>query len=204
MYRLIEKDAQGNWCLRDVPWSALKPGAEVSRKIYEKLYVALWKLMDYEDTGLSPERIHKMDKLYLEKCEEVNELRMQQEQKKQMKAGTDGILLFLNKDGVADVYDDTYDITIHCETKEEQEQVEEMLKNCRRWIPVEEQFPASDDYILLSFENMSTPLIGRYEEDQHGGTFYVGDDEKNCVSYGLFVNAWMPLPEPYGDDTEEQ
>lgn len=41
------------------------------------------------------------------------------------------------------------------------------------------------------------PDIARYEEDDEGGTFYPGDDEKSYSSYGLFVNAWMSLPKPY-------
>ena len=26
------------------------------------------------------------------------------------------------------------------------------------------------------------------------------DDEKSYSSYGIFVNAWMPLPEPYREE----
>ena len=33
---------------------------------------------------------------------------------------TDELMLMINDDGVAKVYDDTYDITIHCESEEEQ------------------------------------------------------------------------------------
>ena len=40
-------------------------------KAYNK---AVEKLAEYEDTGLNPEQIMEMDKLYLEKCEEVNKL----------------------------------------------------------------------------------------------------------------------------------
>ena len=66
------------------------------------------------------------------------------------------------------------------------------------WIPVDERFPEDDDFILLSFENFNIPLVGRYESDtEGGGKFYVGDDEESCISVDLFVNAWMPLPEPY-------
>ena len=35
------------------------------------------------------------------------------------------------------------------------------------------------------------------EEDSEGGAFYPGDEEKSYVSFGLIVNAWMPLPTPY-------
>lgn len=75
---------------------------------------------------------------------------------------------------------------------------EEQCKH--RWIPVEERLPEEDNYILLSFENFSLPLVGRYEADSDGeGAFYLGDCDEGdtCLSENLFVNAWMPLPEPY-------
>lgn len=65
------------------------------------------------------------------------------------------------------------------------------------WIPVEEEIPETDKYILLSFSNFSIPCVGRYEEDENGGAFYVGDDDETCVSQDMFVNAWMNLPAPY-------
>ena len=66
------------------------------------------------------------------------------------------------------------------------------------WIPVEEELPKTDEYILLSFSNFSTPLVGRYEGDEEkGGAFYIGDDDETCVSQNMYVNAWQPLPEPY-------
>lgn len=65
------------------------------------------------------------------------------------------------------------------------------------WIPCSERLPEDESYILVSFENSTMPDIARYEEDDEGGTFYPGDDEESYPSYGLFVNAWMPLPEPY-------
>ena len=76
----------------------------------------------------------------------------------------------------------------------------EQLKENRRWILVEERLPEDDNYILLSFENFDIPLIGRCEADADGGgVFYLGDcsEGDTCLSQNLFVNAWMPLPEPY-------
>ena len=72
------------------------------------------------------------------------------------------------------------------------------------WIPVSEQFPETDDYILLSFANFSLPMVGRYEKDSDGGAFYLGDcdEEDTCISQDLFVNAWMPLPEPYREEKD--
>lgn len=76
-----------------------------------------------------------------------------------------------------------------------------ILKALRtEWIPVEERLPEDDNYILLSFENFSLPLVGRYEAGSDGGgAFYLGDCDEGdtCLSENLFVNAWMPLPEAY-------
>ena len=79
----------------------------------------------------------------------------------------------------------------------------EELKSLReksKWIPCSERLPEYERYILVSFENFAMPDIARYKENDEGGTFYPGDDEKSYLSYGLFVNAWMPLPEPYRED----
>ena len=74
------------------------------------------------------------------------------------------------------------------------------------WIPVTERLPENDDYVLMSFENFSLPLVGRYVDDEKlGGAWYLGDcfDEDTCLANDLFVNAWMPLPEPYREDEED-
>ena len=66
-----------------------------------------------------------------------------------------------------------------------------------RWIPISERLPEEEEYILLSFANYTGLDIGRYENDGENDKFYPGDDEKSYSSYGIFVNAWMPLPESY-------
>ena len=76
--------------------------------------------------------------------------------------------------------------------------IREMFKESTEWISVEDRLPETDDYIMLSFENFSLPAIGRYEVDDDGNrAFYQGDDDRSCVSFGLFVNAWMELPKRY-------
>lgn len=83
------------------------------------------------------------------------------------------------------------------ERLKEYEDLEEQGKLIKEWTPSEEP-PASGKYVLLSFENFPVPLVGRYEEDEDGGgTYYVGDDEESCISQDIIVNAWMPLPELY-------
>lgn len=121
----------------------------------------------------------------------------------------DGITLHIGDDGIARVYDDTYDITIHCESAEEQEKAMELLKaKTPHWVPVtdgDEWKPTLDedgesDYILLSFDNLTCLCIGQYRENEEGGSFYHGDDDEPLLKRGFIVNAWMPLPGPYRDE----
>lgn len=79
-------------------------------------------------------------------------------------------------------------------------QLEYQLSNGKEssWIPVEERLPDPDEYLLVSFENFSVPMVGRYTvDDEDNGTFRVGNSNETFVEHDLFVNAWMPLPEPY-------
>lgn len=78
MGRLTEKDDQGNWCIRGLPWKNLYPGIAITENTYERIYAVAKKLLDYEDTGLTPDQIRQMDALYTEKCREVAELRKAQ------------------------------------------------------------------------------------------------------------------------------
>lgn len=60
MKRLTQKDEQGNWSLRGMLWEQLHEGQVITKELRERLYGALWKLMEYEDTGLSPEEIERL------------------------------------------------------------------------------------------------------------------------------------------------
>ena len=65
-------------------------------------------------------------------------------------------------------------------------------------IDINEKLPDPGEYVLVSFENFTLPDIGRYETVSFGsGAFYPRDDDTSYVSFGIFVNAWMPLPEVY-------
>ena len=76
----------------------------------------------------------------------------------------------------------------------------QLTLNNQGWIPCEEKYPDTSEYILLSFENFTVPLVGRYEEDENGGAFYVGDETESCASQDIIVNAWKLLPVPYKSD----
>lgn len=93
------------------------------------------------------------------------------------------------------------------DAEEARAKAEQLLRQRNRlksgWIPVTERLPENDDYVLMSFENFSLPLVGRYVDDEKlGGAWYLGDclDEDTCLANDLFVNAWMPLPKPYRED----
>lgn len=78
MSRLTETDSQGNWALSGVAWKSLYAGQVITDGIitdemWEKIYGALWKLMEYENTGFSPAQITEMCDLYNEKCAELAE-----------------------------------------------------------------------------------------------------------------------------------
>lgn len=147
--RLTEKKDNGHWILKDVSWDELKPGVVLTKEIWEKLYGVIWKLKDYEDTGLMPNEVTALN-------------------------------------------------------VETQKDAEEALKEIRRWIPVTERLPEPETYILVSFDNFTLPDIATYRVDDDGsGAFYPGDEDYTYLSVEFFVNAWMPLPEPYRAEVEE-
>lgn len=113
------------------------------------------------------------------------------------------LMIVMNEDGVAELYNPEWDITIHCESEKDHNRCVEILQNAYKykWNSINDKLPEPDNYILLSFENFSILDIGRYEIDKNGdGAFYPGDDDVSYISHGLIVNAWMPLPEPYREE----
>ena len=101
---------------------------------------------------------------------------------------SEGLQVILNDDGVFEEYDDTYDLTIHCESKEEQEAVLNKL-NCR-WIPCSERMPEEDGCYLVTTTGTNNDIIdiAHYTE----GIWHKASR----------IKAWMPLPEPYGGEKE--
>ena len=68
------------------------------------------------------------------------------------------------------------------------------------WIDINDRLPDPGEYVLVSFENerITTVDIGTYRIDADGsGAFYHCDDDVSYATFGIFVNAWMPLPEIY-------
>lgn len=91
------------------------------------------------------------------------------------------------------------------EANAENQKILDGVKKTNGWILVEEALPPDDSYILLSFGNYNLPGIGRFKVDKDGGgTFCMEDDDQSYSSYGIFVNAWMPLLEPYREEVESE
>lgn len=84
--------------------------------------------------------------------------------------------------------------------KEQNRLTLEAFEARRKWIPVTEQLPEPETYVLVSFSNFSLPIIGRYDENEEGGAWFAGDEDEPLVSQDMFVNAWMPLPKPYKEE----
>lgn len=57
MNRLTERDNQGNWALKGTDWRQLHIGQVITKGVQEKLYGALCKLFDYEETGMDPDEV---------------------------------------------------------------------------------------------------------------------------------------------------
>jgi hypothetical protein len=89
------------------------------------------------------------------------------------------------------------------------ETVEEIKQSkTGHWIPVSERLPELDDdgystYVLVSFSNFTLPFIGQLRKTDGENHWYEGDDEKTLDSFGLHVNAWMPLPKAYEPQESE-
>ena len=135
---------------------------------------------------------------------------------------SDEIMLTIGDDGEATLYDDTYDITIHCESKEEQDEVRKALENIPHWIPVTERLPENNDPVNVTWVNHNPEVYYMDIKDKpftatahyHRGHWYWYSSvtQDNLDEYGTWtpdlvdkdveITAWMPLPEPFKGVTE--
>lgn len=124
------------------------------------------------------------------------------------------LMIYFDEEGVAKAYDDTYDITIHCESEEEQQKAIEQLKSLQ-WIPCSERLPEEDVEVLISYrykdgEGDTSHVnidITTYGQMYFGGN-KVGNHKHWRAPFEYFesnyeVIAWMPLPEPYSERRQE-
>ena len=142
---------------------------------------------------------------------------------------SDGIMITIGDDGEATLYDDTYDITIHCESKEEQDEVRKALENIPHWIPVTENtLPEDGIPVNVTWVNRKPEFYYSEIKDKpytataiyfRGKWFWYscviedwlaeyGSNEsflanlQEAVDRDIEITAWMPLPEPNKEVTE--
>lgn len=137
---------------------------------------------------------------------------------------SDGIMFVFGEDGVARKYDDTWDITIHCESEEEQKAVWEKLNNLNRevknltdtisrqpdpkWIPCNEKLPEDKTaFYLATVANrglfFTTTLNNNVECVRWDYDRRKGQDSWHWCTERTVI-AWMPLPEPYRGEGEKE
>lgn len=117
---------------------------------------------------------------------------------------TKDMILTFNDDGTLREYKEPY-ATVDYATKEDFEFIMKAAEFYKKmqWIPAENPPEVDEEgyseYILLNFANATVNEISQYVVDEDGGgAYYIGDDSGPCCSsYGIFVDAWMPLPERY-------
>ena len=114
------------------------------------------------------------------------------------------MILAFDNDGTLKEYKEPY-ATVDYATKEDFEFIKKAVEFYKKmqWRPAENPPEVDEEgyseYILLNFANATVNEIGQYVVDEDGGgAYYIGDDSGPCCSsYGIFVDAWMPLPERY-------
>ena len=68
-------------------------------------------------------------------------------------------------------------------------------------------FPDDDRLVLVSFSNYSVPMLGRWEADDDGGKWCMGDMDETFTQNDLYVDGWWELPkklEPHKWERGEQ
>lgn len=77
MKRLTEVNKDGAWSLKGLLWPDIEIGKIINRNTYEKIYGALCKLRDYENTGITPDQLAVINEEYEKMAKELAELRKQ-------------------------------------------------------------------------------------------------------------------------------
>ena len=111
------------------------------------------------------------------------------------------IQILFNSDGVAELYDDTYDLTIHHETAEELEQTKKLLTSAR-WIPAySEEKPEDGEEVLCWYEYFRYGNYNRMYQTYGIGVYLQGRFMGDVTSgKNARVLAWRHLPEPPRED----
>lgn len=105
------------------------------------------------------------------------------------------IQLMFSKDGKAAIYDPTYDITIHCESKEEQEKAIKAI-NRVKWIYCSKRLPEEPSPGLHEMEEFKEYNVVIKDATVPTTLFYIGNGEWYREGSYYNVEKWAYLPEP--------
>lgn len=188
--RLTEKDDLGNWWLKGVRWEQLREGQVITKEVSERLYGALCKLKDYEDTGCSPDDVERLNDFTQSEAVKLVQKLNAEEKKHRW-------------------------IPVEERLPEEDKWVQVVVKR-HRWIsdfgdksvPDEEKedHPEQNYVTMGKLKKDNTWVYLDLESDDECLWTSVADDcSQEDLSYPLTeVLAWLPLPEPYGAEVEEK
>lgn len=190
MQRLTEKDDLGNWYLKGVRWEQLRTGQVITKDVAEKIYGALFKLMAYEDTGVHPDAVERLNDFTQNEAVKLVQKLNAEEKKHRW-------------------------IPVEERLPEEDKWVQVVVKR-HRWIsdfgdksvPDEEKedHPEQNYVTMGKLKKDNTWVYSDLESDDECLWTSVADDcSQEDLSYPLTeVLAWLPLPEPYGAEVEEK
>lgn len=190
MKRLTEKDDLGNWFLKGVRWEQLRAGQVITKEVSERLYGALCKLKDYEDTGCSPDDVERLNDFTQSEAVKLVQKLNAEEKKHRW-------------------------IPVEERLPEEDKWVQVVVKR-HRWIsdfgdksvPDEEKedHPEQNYVTMGKLKKDNTWVYLDLESDDECLWTSVADDcSQEDLSYPLTeVLAWLPLPELYGAEVEEK
>lgn len=116
----------------------------------------------------------------------------------------DEIMIMFDEDGTAREYKDDFDITIHCESKEEQDEVWKRLTQ-DDWTPCSEPPKNEGPYLVYAPDYRGGSSSAK--ENYNGVMFSKYKNGKWSIEHGYYersncVKAWRPLPEPYRGEKE--
>ena len=188
--RLIEVKKNGEWALKGVQWEELCAGKVITEELRQKVYGALCKLRDYENTGLSPEEVERVNDFSESQAMRLlKKLRGEQEKYRWIPVGE--------------------------RLPEEHKWVQVTIKR-HRWIsdygddkiPEEEKVEYPERiyctfgrFEVLNPEEKIWEFLDLESESECLWTSFANDCSVEDLSYPMAeVIAWMPIPEIYRED----
>lgn len=135
---------------------------------------------------------------------------------------TEELMLIFDEDGIAREYKDDFDITIHCESKEEQGEVWKRLTN-DDWTPISKDLPEELIAVNVTWVNHDPAPYYKEIKDKrfvdtavyYQGDWYwwdvvlvdvlkeYGNSRVTYIDSAIEIIAWKPLPKPWEGEQDE-